>query len=104
MLLVAPLTECLSIDEMAVVGSFLNVLGDLLALNSAYLSYVQDEEAPTNKQENQTDQNDYEVIQKSIEKIVSIIEPTLVAIMSIIIGGILIAVMLPLANIMSQIG
>lgn len=41
---------------------------------------------------------------ESIEKIVSIIEPTLVAIMSIIIGGILIAVMLPLANIMSQIG
>ena len=68
-LLVAPLTECLSIDEMAVVGFFLNVLGDLLALNSAYLSYVQDEEAPTNKQANQTDQNDYEVIQKSIEKI-----------------------------------
>ena len=41
---------------------------------------------------------------ESIEKIVSVIEPTLVAIMSIIIGGILIAVMLPLANIMSSIG
>lgn len=68
-LLVAPLTECLSIDEMAVVGSFLNVLGDLLALNSAYLSYIQDEETATNQQDDQTDQNDYEVIQKSIEKI-----------------------------------
>lgn len=41
---------------------------------------------------------------ESIERAVSVIEPTLVAIMSIIIGGILIAVMLPLANIMSSIG
>ncbi len=45
-----------------------------------------------------------EEIDSSIEKVVSIIEPTLVAIMSLIIGGILISVMLPLANIMSSIG
>lgn len=38
-LLVAPLTESLSVDEQAVVGAFFNVLGDLLALNSSYLSF-----------------------------------------------------------------
>lgn len=43
-------------------------------------------------------------IDDRIEMLVSIIEPTLVAIMSLIIGGILISVMLPLANIMSSIG
>lgn len=45
-----------------------------------------------------------EEVSDSIGNIVSIIEPTLVAIMSVIIGGILISVMLPLANIMSSIG
>lgn len=45
-----------------------------------------------------------EEVSDNIENIVSVIEPTLVAIMSVIIGGILISVMLPLANIMSSIG
>lgn len=43
-------------------------------------------------------------IDESLDKVVSIIEPTLVALMSLIIGGILISVMLPLTNIMSAIG
>ncbi len=45
-----------------------------------------------------------EEIDDSIEKLVGVIEPTLVAIMSLVIGGVLLSVMLPLANIMSQIG
>ncbi|MBE5939092.1 MAG: type II secretion system F family protein [Lachnospiraceae bacterium] len=42
-------------------------------------------------------------IDDAIDKLVSFIEPTLVAIISIIIGGILISVMLPLASILSSI-
>lgn len=45
-----------------------------------------------------------EEVDESITKLVSFIEPTLVAILSIIIGGILISVMLPLTSIMSSIG
>ncbi|MBE5937489.1 MAG: type II secretion system F family protein [Lachnospiraceae bacterium] len=44
-----------------------------------------------------------EEINDSIDKLVSILEPTIVAIISIIIGGILVSVMLPLASIMSSI-
>lgn len=44
-----------------------------------------------------------EEIDDSIDKLVSVIEPTLVAIISIIIGGILVSVMLPLASIMSSL-
>lgn len=43
-------------------------------------------------------------VDDSIEKLLSFIEPTLVAILSIIIGGILVSVMLPLTSIMSSIG
>ncbi|MBQ6814910.1 MAG: type II secretion system F family protein [Lachnospiraceae bacterium] len=43
-------------------------------------------------------------VDSSIEKLLSYIEPTLVAILSIIIGGILVSVMLPLTSIMSSIG
>lgn len=42
-------------------------------------------------------------IDDGIRRIVGLIEPTLVAILAIIIGGILLAVMLPLASIMSSI-
>ncbi|NLZ81554.1 MAG: type II secretion system F family protein [Clostridiales bacterium] len=45
-----------------------------------------------------------EEVDDTITKLVSFIEPTLVAILSIIIGGILISVMLPLTSIMSSIG
>lgn len=43
-------------------------------------------------------------VDDSIERLLSFIEPTLVAILSIIIGGILVSVMLPLTSIMSSIG
>lgn len=45
-----------------------------------------------------------EEVDDSIERLLSFIEPTLVAILSIIIGGILVSVMLPLTSIMSSIG
>lgn len=45
-----------------------------------------------------------EEVDDTITRLVSFIEPTLVAILSIIIGGILISVMLPLTSIMSSIG
>ncbi len=45
-------------------GAFLNVFGDLLSLNSAYISYAQSQ----NNNDNE-DNNEYDIIQKSIEKI-----------------------------------
>jgi len=42
-------------------------------------------------------------IDDSIRRMVSLIEPTLVAVLSIIIGAVLLAVMLPLASIMSSL-
>lgn len=48
--------ECFSNDEQAIIGAFLTTLGDMLSLNSAYISYLQD-------------QNDYDLLEKSIEKI-----------------------------------
>lgn len=45
-----------------------------------------------------------EEVNDTIAKLVSFIEPTLVAVLSVVIGGILISVMLPLASIMSSIG
>lgn len=44
-----------------------------------------------------------EEIDDGIRRLVGLVEPTLVAILAIIIGGILLAVMLPLASIMSSI-
>jgi len=40
----------------------------------------------------------------AIRRLVSAIEPTLVAVLSIVIGGILLAVMLPLASLMTSLG
>jgi predicted DNA-binding transcriptional regulator len=64
LLLIAPLTDTLSIDEQAIVGAFLNVLGDLLSLNSAYLSYIQ-----TNSTSQEETQDDKDIIEKSIKTI-----------------------------------
>lgn len=45
-----------------------------------------------------------EEVEEGIDKTVGYIEPCLVAVLSLVIGGILISVMLPLATIMSSIG
>lgn len=69
-LLVAPLTESLTPDEQSILGAFLNVLGDLLSLNSAYISYVQSQDnSQSDSDNNENNNNEYEIIQKSIEKI-----------------------------------
>ena len=41
---------------------------------------------------------------EAIHNVIAMIEPTLVAVLSIVIGGILLTVMMPLANLMSAIG
>ena len=45
-----------------------------------------------------------EAADQSIQKSLSVIEPTLVAVLSVIVGLILLSVMLPLMGIMSAIG
>ncbi len=52
--------------------------------------------------ENMSDVYEREV-DEAIDKLVSVIEPVLVAVLSVIIGGILVSVMLPLASIMSSL-
>ena len=56
--------ECFSNDEQSIIGSFLSSLGDLLCLNSAYISYLQDQNSLSKQ-----NQNDYDLLEKSIEKI-----------------------------------
>jgi type IV pilus assembly protein PilC len=43
-------------------------------------------------------------VDDGIRRLVSAIEPTLVAVLSVVIGGILLSVMLPLASLMSSMG
>jgi len=45
-----------------------------------------------------------EEIDRSLESFVSIIEPVLIAVLSVVIGAVLLSVMLPLMGIMSSIG
>ena len=56
--------ECFSNDEQAIIGAFLTTLGDMLSLNSAYISYLQDQNSLSKQ-----NQNDYDLLEKSIEKI-----------------------------------
>ena len=51
-------------DEQAIIGAFLTTLGDMLSLNSAYISYLQDQNSLSKQ-----NQNDYDLLEKSIEKI-----------------------------------
>lgn len=72
-LLVAPLIESLSVDEQAVVGAFFNVLGDLLALNSSYLSFFQTTDSQSNEQDSNSQEdnqhNEYDLLKKSFQKL-----------------------------------
>ena len=45
-----------------------------------------------------------EDLERRIERLISIIEPTLVILLSLVVGMILLSVMLPLIGIMSAIG
>jgi hypothetical protein len=60
----APLTNSLTVDEQAVVGAFFSVLGDLLSLNSSYLSIYQ-----VNTSNDDSSDDEYDLIKESIEKI-----------------------------------
>ena len=51
------------------------------------------------------DRNQYETdVEESLSGVVALIEPTLVILLSVIIGSILLSVMLPLIGILSAIG
>ena len=73
-LLVTPLSESLSIDEQAIVGAFLNILGDLLSFNSAYLANLQSSANDDDNMKDNDNTNQYEAIQKSISQIKSELE------------------------------
>lgn len=51
-------------DERGHYWRFLTTLGDMLSLNSAYISYLQDQNSLSKQ-----NQNDYDLLEKSIEKI-----------------------------------
>ena len=54
--------ECFSSDEQAIIGSFLTTLGDMLSLNSAYISYMQNQNSFSINS-----QDDYDLLEKSVE-------------------------------------
>ena len=56
--------ECFSSDEQAIIGSFLTTLGDMLSLNSAYISYMQNQNSFSINS-----QDDYDLLEKSVKKI-----------------------------------
>ena len=60
-LLAQSFNECFTNDEQAIIGAFLTTLGDMISLNSSYLSFQQ------NQSENSND--DYDLLEKSIEKL-----------------------------------
>ena len=45
-----------------------------------------------------------EEVERDLVKLISIVEPLLIGILAVVVGGVLLAVMLPLVNIISQIG
>lgn len=45
-----------------------------------------------------------EEVERDLAKVISVVEPLLVGILAVVVGGVLLAVMLPLVNIISQIG
>lgn len=66
------LSQSLTTDEQALVGSFLSTLGDMLSFNSTYLSYIQQNIEDNFQQESSSDNTDddqYDILKKSIDKI-----------------------------------
>lgn len=68
-LLIAPLTESLTPDEQAILGAFFNVLGDLLSLNSSYLSVFQSDTASSVDQNENDQDQEYDLLKNSLQKI-----------------------------------
>lgn len=74
-MLSASLVNSFSIDEQAVIGAFLSVLGDLISFHSTYLSLVQTQNQQEDSYEDKDDSSDeYELIKKSIDKLQEEIE------------------------------
>lgn len=76
-ILSASLVNSFSIDEQAVIGAFLAVLGDLISFNSTYLSLVQsqNQQGKEDSSDNENEgQDEYELIKKSIDKLQEEIE------------------------------
>ena len=60
-LLAQSFNECFTNDEQAIIGAFLTTLGDMISLNSSYLSFQQNQSESSN--------DDYDLLEKSIEKL-----------------------------------
>ena len=58
-LLAQSFNECFTNDEQAIIGAFLTTLGDMISLNSSYLSFQQ------NQFENSND--DYDLLEKVLK-------------------------------------
>lgn len=63
-LLSQSLNECFSLDEQAIIGSFLTSLGDMISLNSTYLAYFQSNDNTSDLSANKED-----LLEKSLEKL-----------------------------------
>ena len=72
-LISAAFMESFSADEQAVVGTFLATLGSVVSLNSVYLLYIQWQNQLLNNDKDQSD-SDYDLLEKSIDKIKEEIE------------------------------
>lgn len=68
-LLIAPLTESLTPDQQAILGAFFNVLGDLLSLNSSYLSIFQSDNVSSVDQSDKQQDQEYDLLKSSLEKL-----------------------------------
>lgn len=66
-LICASLQDCYSIEQLAVIGAFFNVIGDVLSLNTSYLSLFTDNN--TSNDENNNDIEGLDLLKESIEKI-----------------------------------
>lgn len=69
LLLVASLTESLSIEEQGVVGIFLSTMGDMLSLNSSYLLYIQSLQKNDDLSNEDEIKDEYDLLKKSFDKL-----------------------------------
>lgn len=61
--------DCFSADEQAVIGTFLATLGSVISFNSVYVLYLQGQMQSTEPSDSDKQDDQYELLQKSIEKI-----------------------------------
>lgn len=66
--------ECFSADEQAVIGTFLATLGSIISLNSVYILYLQGIQEDDNNNDDDKDEDKYDLLEKSMDKIKEEIE------------------------------